>query len=782
MPIRPVSRLLRRLGTAGAPRDALPAFSVRRVVVQRLIDAVDALVVVASTECTLWLWNERCDATSGVPLAEVAGQPLWSVMRLRPNLRTVAQESFDRLIAGQAHNVEFQSQWLRKDGRKARVSWTARLVEDVDGERFVVATGFETTRSKQVAREMAEAESRFETLLEVLPDPVVIHQDGLPVFVNRAAVAQYGGKSAEDMLGRPMLDWVAPEYKEMVAARIGQMLGKGEAVPLAEQRHLRMDGTPFDVEVVAAPVTYDGRPAVELVARDISARKATEAALRSSEARVRAVFDQSPLGMLVIDANGHSIEVNAAFSKLIGYDAAELRELSIVELTHPADREATAQLMADLFKGLNDGYVLEKRYVAKDGREVWVRAHSAPVRAAQGLPLLAVGMVEDISERKAMEEQLRQASKMEALGRLAGGVAHDFNNLLTVVNGYADLLVLSLDGDERAADASEIRRAGARATELTAQLLAFGRRGKRTLQPVDLNERIDAMVPMLRRLLGEDIEFGVTLDQRLGAVEADPSQLDQVVMNLVVNGRDAMPSGGSLLLATRVREPAGAGECTRENSWARLEIADSGFGMEPDLLEHIFEPFFTTKGPGKGTGLGLATVYGIVEQMGGHIRVESTVGVGSRFIVELPLCEASEPQGGTPSKLSGTEARPTETILLVEDEPTVRDFCKRALGAAGYKVHVAGPHDALEVAEAIGSSLDILVTDVVMPDFDGPTIAAALRSRRRDLKVLFMSGYLRDREEELTGATAEGAVLAKPFAPRELCDAVRRVLDKPAKV
>jgi two-component system cell cycle sensor histidine kinase/response regulator CckA len=501
--------------------------------VQRLIDAVDALVVVAATDCTLWLWNERCDATSGVPLADVAGKPLWSVMRLRPNLSAVAQDAFDRLISGEERKVEFRAQWLRKDGRKARVSWTASLVEGAGGRKFVVATGVEQTRGRQ--------------------------------------------------------------------------------------------------------------PAVELVARDITARKVTEAALRASEARVGAVFDQSSMGMLLIDSDGRAVEANAAFMKLVQYDAAEIEKLTVLDLTHPADRDATRRLMADLFLGLNNGYELEKRYIAKSGREIWTRVHVSPVRAAQGLPHLAVSLVEDISEREAMEEQFRQTSKMEALGRLAGGVAHDFNNLLTVVNGYADLLVMSLDGDERSADALEIRRAGSRAAELTAQLLALGRRSKRALEPVDLNRRIEDMVPMLRRLLGEDIEFGVTLDQSLGAVEADPSQLDQVVMNLVVNGRDAMQNGGSLTLSTSVQAPGGPGARLGPNGWARLEIADSGFGMEPELLEHIFEPFFTTKDQGRGTGLGLATVYGIVQQMGGNIRVESAVGVGSRFIVELPLCEAPTP-------------------------------------------------------------------------------------------------------------------------------------------
>jgi PAS domain S-box-containing protein len=610
-------------------------------VVQRVIDAVDALVVVALPEGNLWLWNQRCDETSGVPLAEVAGKSLWSVLRLRPNFRAVAQKSFDRLVSGTERSVELQAQWLRKDGRKARVSWSARLV-DVDGLRFVVATGVETTRGRQAAREMAETESRFETLLEVLPDPIVIHQDGHPVFVNRAAIDLYGAQSAEEMYALPIIGRVAPESRQFVAARVSQMLSRGDPEPMAEERHLKLDGTPFDVEVVAAPVTYDGRPAVELVIRDVTGRKAADRALRASEARVRAIFDQSSLGMVVIGPDGLTIESNTAMERLLGYDKDELARLRVSDFTHPADREPSQGLIRDLFEGKNDGFQIEKRYIAKDGREIWARIHAAPIRDGTGAPTLAVGTIEDISERRTLQDQLRQASKMEALGRLAGGVAHDFNNLLTVVNGYADLLVVALEGDERVADAIEIRRAGSRATELTAQLLAFGRRGKRALEPVDLNGRIDDMVPMLRRLLGEEIEFGVTLDRSLGAVEADPSQLDQLVMNLVVNGRDAMPGGGSLTLMTCVLESGAAGR-DGDREWARMEIADTGFGMPPEVLEHIFEPFFTTKGQGKGTGLGLATVYGIVQQMGGHIRVESAIGEGTTFIVELPLCEARAP-------------------------------------------------------------------------------------------------------------------------------------------
>ena len=408
--------------------------------------------------------------------------------------------------------------------------------------------------------------------------------------------------------------------------------------------------------------------------------------------------------------------------------------------------------------------------------------HVSPVRDGSGAPEFAVGSVEDITEHKTLEDQLRQSSKMEALGRLAGGVAHDFRNTLQAVLGFAELLVLTRSKAMSGRPTrSRFARPALRATELTDQLLAFGRPGKGALEPVDLNGRIEAMAPMLRRLLSEDIDFTTRLDQSLGAVEADPSQLDQVVMNLVVNGRDAMPGGGSLTVSTQALAPGGAvGRGSGDGrGWARVEIADSGTGMEPETLEHIFEPFFTTKGKGKGTGLGLATVFKIVQQMGGRVWAESTVGVGSRFIVELPQCYAPLPQSNAGEDGSAPASPTGGTILLVEDEPLVRNFCKRALEGEGYRVHAAGPSEALAMADYLGSSLDILVTDVVMPVFDGPTIAAALRSRRGDLRVLFMSGYPRDRENELAGPAAEGAVLPKPFTQRELCDAVRRVLDRP---
>ncbi len=738
---------------------------------QPLIDAVDSLVVIAHPQCSLWLWNRRCEESSAIPLAEVAGKPLWSVMRLRKSLRDQAQEAFDRLLSGVDRSVEFQAQWLRKDGRKARIRWVARLVSEGGEPRYIVATGTEATRGSHVARALDETEGRFEKLLEVLPDPVVVHQNGRLVFVNRAAVEMYGAADEAELSAEPVIARVAPESRDVVVERMTRMLSRGEDVPLIEERHLRMDGTPFDVEVIAAPVTFNGKPAVEVVARDVTAHKEMVAALRESEARVRAVFDHSSLGMILVDRAGRVVESNAAFQKLLGYSNKELGRMRVVEYTYADDTEKTLGLLDDLFSGRIDGYELEKRYIASSGREVWARTHVAPIRDDTGQPRLAVAMIEDIGDHKSLEEQLRQASKMEALGRLAAGVAHDFNNILTVVNGYSDMLAQSLEGEDRE-DALKIKKAGDKAKELTSQLLAFGRREKPSLQTIDLNRRIEALLPMLR--VGEDIEVTVALDQAVRSVETDPSQLDQVIMNLVVNARDAMPGGGSLALSTEYIESVPGRDPGQ--AWARVEIADSGFGMDAHVLEHIFEPFFTTKGR-EGTGLGLAIVYGIVQQMGGHISVESRVGYGSRFIVDLPHAEIRQDEEIVGDRAAAPRRR-SATILIVEDEVSVRDLCKRALEAEGYVVAASGPREALETADALGLRLDMVLTDVVMPELDGPTIAAALRSRRQDLPILFMTGYPRNREEELTGAVARGEVLAKPFSPRELCEAVRRVLER----
>src|ERR1035437_7876385 len=651
-----------------------PALAQVSVGLQRLVDAVDALVVVARLDGTLWSWNRRCDEVSWAALGSVAGKPLWTVMRLRPAQQREAQAAFERLLSGRDQSVSFQSLWVRKDGRKTRISWTARLVDGSVRPGFVVATGVEMTRGRKLVRELEETESSFATLFELLPDPVVVHQDGRLLHVNRAGVRMYGAASSDDFVGMPVADRVAPEWRPLLRDRLVRLM-QGESVPMAEERHLTMDGRPFDVEVVAAPVSMNGRPAVVLAARDITARKATEAALSESEAkmrslleaapvvvwaasrdgvltsvygralqvlgqppetlvgrslsavfgdlpdfsdavrrayrgksvivrihppgralecrltpvfdaagavegaigvtsdvadseaaetvrheteeRIRAVFDESALGMILVDRDGHSLESNRAFQLLLGYGQDELKAMSTTDYTHLADRAADEHALSDRFAGVTEGSQLEARYIAKDGSEIWTRVHLSPVRDPSGTPRMAVGTVEDITAHKSLEEQLRQASKMEALGRLAGGVAHDFNNLLTVVNGYADILVDALGDDERAVDAVEIRRAGSRATELTAQLLAFGRRSSQTLEPVDLNSQISALVPMLRRDEGGYLRVQVHGLEGLRTPSPERQELSRELGSARAGSSDFDGIHGALVISKRIHEDVG---------------------------------------------------------------------------------------------------------------------------------------------------------------------------------------------------------------------------------
>jgi nitrogen-specific signal transduction histidine kinase/CheY-like chemotaxis protein len=389
----------------------------------------------------------------------------------------------------------------------------------------------------------------------------------------------------------------------------------------------------------------------------------------------------------------------------------------------------------------------------------------------------------DVTERKRLEEQYRQAQKLEAVGRLAGGVAHDFNNLLTVSNGYADLLPAHVRGDDEAREAvEEIRRAGERASSLTRQLLTFSR--NQVLQPrlLDLNAIIAVTGKMLRRLLGEDIALAVTLDPALGRVRADPGHLEQVLLNLCVNARDAMPRGGKLTIETRNVELddafARAHLEVRPGPYVLLAVSDTGVGMTAEVKAHIFEPFFTTKGLGKGTGLGLATVYGILQQSGGAIGVYSEAGRGTTFKVYLPRADGSGPEEGDRPEAAATP-RGNETVLVAEDEGPVRVLVGEVLRAYGYGVLEANDGaEAIRVAEGNAGPIDLLVTDVVMPGMSGRALAQHL-ALRPSLKVLYVSGYTDDAVVRHGVLEAETAFLQKPFRPDDLARKVRAVLDAP---
>jgi signal transduction histidine kinase len=449
---------------------------------------------------------------------------------------------------------------------------------------------------------------------------------------------------------------------------------------------------------------------------------------------------------------------------------------------HPDDRENAAGMYAELVRGERDSYRREARFVTKDGRTVVTHLAAALVRDADGKPNYVIGMAEDVTEQKQLEDQLRQSQKLEAIGRLAAGVAHDFNNMLTAIGGYtAFALEHAKDGSPLRSDLDEIRKATTRAALLTRQLLAFSR--KQVLKPelLDLNGIVVELETMLRPLIGEDVVLTTRLDPGLGPIEADPGQLHQVVMNLVVNARDAMPAGGTLSIETANADIEDEGDGSiAPGRYVTLCVRDDGEGIDEVTLSQIFEPFFTTKDSDKGTGLGLSTVYGIVKQSGGFLAVESEVGVGSEFMVYLRRAEAGReprrealpeptPSATVPQSVAG------KTVLVVEDEEVVRGLVRQVLEGVGFEVLVAGDGEEA-FALAAAHHVDVLLSDLTLPKMPGHEVAEHLRASHPELKVVYMSGYAEGGLFSDGALPAGTAFLEKPFTFSQLIDKVQGLL------
>ena len=506
-------------------------------------------------------------------------------------------------------------------------------------------------------------------------------------------------------------------------------------------------------------------------------RKRGEEALRASEAHHRTILENIGDAVFIADPQGRYLDVNPRACELTGYSRDELLQLTVSD-TYPAqDRDAAALRIVDVAGGR--AAVTERPLLRKDGAILVVESNAR--RLSDGRLL---GAVRDITERKRLEEQLRQAQKMEAVGRLAGGVAHDFNNVLTAIFGYADLLNEELpDGHQARLDLDEIRKAAQRASSLTRQLLAFSR--QQVLQPMvlSLNDLVEDIQNMLVRLIGEDVQLRLGLSPSAGNVRADAGQIQQVLMNLVVNARDAMPTGGKLLVETAntelTEQYAEAHQPVAPGAYVMLAVSDTGSGMDAETKARIFEPFFTTKEKGRGTGLGLSTVYGIVKQSGGYVWVYSEPGRGTTFKIYLPrVDEPAEPLA--PPQREARTLTGTEIILLAEDDEMLRPLSKGLLERLGYRVLEAeNAIRALALADAHAGPIHLLVADVVMPGGSGRELARRLANSRPDTRVLYVSGYTDDAIVH-HGMLEPGLnFLQKPFTPAALARKVRDVLDAP---
>jgi PAS domain S-box-containing protein len=649
-----------------------------------------------------------------------------------------------------------------------------------DGAPYVVVTSFaDITERKRAEEALIEERYLLHTLMDNLPDAIYFKdRESRFTRTNKAHAKQFGLSHHAQAVGKTDFDFFTAEHAQPAYNDEQEIIRTGQPVVNKEERETWPDGRVTWVSTTKMPLrdAHGNIIGTFGVSRDITQHKQAEA----EHARLVTAIEQSAEAVVITNTTGGIEYVNPAFTRITGYGREEvLGQNPRILKSDKQDPEFYQQLWATILNGqIWHGELINRR---KDGSLYTEEMNIAPVRNQVGEITHFIATKQDVTEHKQLEQQLIQAQKMEAVGRLAGGVAHDFNNLLTIINGYAQLLIEPISPqDPRRGHLKEILMAGERAASLTRQLLAFSRRQVLEPRVLNLNSVLADVAKMLRRLIGEDVELVSTLKPDLGRVKVDPGQIEQVIMNLAVNARDAMPQGGKLFIETSNVE-IDANYARRHSpmmpgKYVMVAVSDTGCGMDLETQAHAFEPFFTTKEKGHGTGLGLATVYGIVKQSGGFIWVYSAPGHGSTFKIYLPFIEEALPTA-EPAEAPAELAKGSETVLVVEDERGVRSLVCEALASHGYKVlEAAGAASALEISERYTEPIHLLLTDVVMPQTGGKELAKGFSTLHPETKVLYMSGYTDDaivRHGILEGGTS---FLQKPFQPKALLLKIREVL------
>ncbi|MGZ8848228.1 MAG: PAS domain S-box protein, partial [Pyrinomonadaceae bacterium] len=666
----------------------------------------------------------------------------------------------------------------RKDGERIWLSLNRRSIRDENGVALYREGSVEdiTDRIRAEAA-LRESEERYRDLVENAHDIIYSHDlQGNYTSINRAG-EEITGYTAEESLKLTFAQTMSPESQVKAREMVSRKLA-GENITAYEVEIIAKDGRIIPVEVNTRLFIEDGVPVgVTGIARDITERKLAQAEVT----RLASAVEQTADSIVITDPAGNIQYVNPSFERVTGYSKEEVLGQNPRMLKSGKNDPS---LYRDLWQTITRGDVWVGQLInkKKDGTLFNERVTISAVRDEAGKTKHFVAVKQDTTHETYLEEQLRQSQKMEAIGQLAGGVAHDFNNLLTAINGYSSLALQRIDQVNLVKGyLEEIKKAGDRAANLTRQLLAFGR--KQILQPlpINLNDVVTEMNKMLRRLIGENIVLTAKLDPTVKKIQADPGQIEQVLRNLVVNARDAMPQGGNLTIETLKVELDAAFASRRlgikPGNYVMLAVSDTGTGMDEETKARIFDPFFTTKEKGKGTGLGLSTVHGIVNQSGGNIWVYSEPNRGTTFKVYLPEIESS---GAVKEKTKAETAIPTgsETILLVEDEDVVRSLTREILESTGYEVIEASRgEEAIRLCTKNNCSIDLLLTDVVMPTMSGREVADRLVKIKSDLRVLFMSGYTDEAIVHQGVLDSNIEFIQKPFTPAALARKVRAVLD-----
>lgn len=754
----------------------------------QLVENLPVMVDAVDQNNNIIVWNRECERVTGYSAAEIIGNPA-AFELLYPD-QAYREQMFERFarLGGEFRNQEWQL--VSKDGVVKTIAWSNVA------KRFPIpgwkswAVGVDVTKRKQAEEALRESEGRLRRAELLARMGHYTFDADLSNFVISDGLKEIWGfergakPDVSQFLARlhPDDQWALAELEKAAAEMKGFDL---------EYRIVHPDGSEVMVHSAAEIFLNEpGRPPRFFGTMvDITERKQAEEALRESDERFRSVFEQAAVGICYSDLDGKFIRVNKRFCEITGYNAEELLQMTYREITHPDDLAISPDQGRKLLAGEIEAYSFHKRYIRKDGAIIWVNLTVSLMYEASGDPKYEIGVIEDITERKQaeevqakLEEQLRQAQKLESIGLLAGGIAHDFNNLLVPIIGYAELGQVGLSPDSKLyTDLGKIKAAAERAASLTRQLLAFSRRQVLEIQVFDLNMIITEFQEMLRRLITEDIEVQVFLAATPCLIQADRTQIEQILLNLSINARDAMTNGGQLVIETDNvyldEAYAQTHSETQPGHYVMLSLSDTGHGMDAETQKHIFEPFFTTKEQGKGTGLGLAMVFGIVKQHQGNIWVYSEPGKGTIFKIYLPQPDETVQPDAT-GIIESTAIYGTETVLVVEDEPMVRKLARETLEAYRYTVIEAeSPNKGLQIASTYEGHIHLLLTDVIMPGMNGRELYEKSAVVRPDLKVLYMSGYT-DNVIVHHGVLDEGVnFLQKPFTVLSLTQKVRRVLD-----
>jgi PAS domain S-box-containing protein len=747
-----------------------------------IVQSSDAAIIGKTLDGIVTSWNRSAEEIFGYTAAEMIGKPIHVIAA--PGRPKEMEQILDRVWQGE--RIEhFETERRHKDGRTVQISLTVSPIYDRNGS-IVGASKIarDITSQKTAEAQLLTKSEQLEVYVHALDlAPAMVRTiDGRILFWGRGLQALYGW-SAEEAVGRIAHELLATEYPIALAEIQAELLDTGEWQ--GELVHIHRNGRRV---VVASQWGLHrdaaGNPVSVLkLDWDLTEAKRAQAMVEEREARLRSILETAPDAIITIDERGIIQSFSHAAERIFGYAAGEVIGQNVSLLMHSPHRES------------HDGYLARylrtgEKHIIGIGREVEARRKDGSIfpmdlavgEVKFGETRIFTGFIRDLTARVKMEQDFRQAQKMEAIGQLTGGVAHDFNNLLTVISGNLEMLERRLAGAEEREILNEAQEASQLGAELSKRLLAFGRRQSLHPKPTDLNALVAGMVDLLRRSLGEMIGIETSLAEGLPMIMTDPGQVENALLNLAVNARDAMPKGGRLVIETARtqidKDYAAAYPEVEPGTYATLAVTDTGTGMAPEVRQRAFEPFYTTKGPGAGSGLGLSMVYGFVKQSGGHAQLYSELGHGTTVRLYLPARDDAASATGDRAAASAARPNAGETVLVVEDDPRVRRVSIRRLKELGYAVLEAdsGPA-AMEVLNA-GTAIDILFTDIVMAGgMTGVDLAKKARRRRPELKILFTSGYAEPAVTRTSQLTANAGWLGKPYSINELDAKLRELLD-----